>query len=360
MRILFAGGGTGGHIYPAISIANAIQELHPQAVIEFVGTPSGLESKLIPQAGFKIHMIPVGRLNSNVSLYERIQTVLMLPVAILKSFFIVRSFSPNVVVGVGGNASGPLVLAAALMRYRTCIWEPNAYPGLANRWLSSFVTKTLVVFTEAAKFLKNKNIVNVPMPVRKEIENVLPTKKHKNEFHILLFGGSQGARALNNILSEAIKIGGEWLNNVKIVHQTGSLDFSRITEVYANIKYAKNCVTVLEYLHDMPSRYVWADLVISRAGISTISELAACGKAALLVPLPSAADDHQTKNAQALVDANGARFIKQKDLTAERLIREIEDFKAHPEKIVLLEENIRKLYKPKAALEIAKIVLEEA
>lgn len=368
MKVLIAGGGTGGHIYPAIAMAQALCELDLTMIVEFVGTPSGLETRLVPQAGFRIHTISGGRLNKNISFFERLGTIFILPIALLKSFFLVKKFSPDAVIGVGGYASGPLVLVAALMGYHTFIWEPNAYPGLANRWLSRFVDRCLVVFDQAAKFMKNKNITHVHMPVRKEIESSFSVnisasvnasaKTANRPFRVLVFGGSQGARAINNALVEAVSQGGHWLQNIEIVHQTGGIDFKRMTELYA--QNPSQNVQVLEYLNDMAERYAWADVVISRSGTGTISELAASGKAAILIPFPHAADDHQAKNAQALVQMGAARLLPQSELTADRLVREIEFFKNNPQAVSEIEKNIRKFHKPRAAYEIAKIVLDES
>lgn len=358
MRILIAGGGTGGHVYPAISIAEAILNLDPTSTVEFVGTPHGLESRLVPRSGFILHRVSIGRLNNNVPLFERIQTLCILPFAILKSFYILLRFRPDAVLGVGGYASGPLVFAAALLRFKTFIWEPNAYPGLANRILAKYVDQTLIVFFEAARFLKNKNIRRVHMPIRSEIENSPAKKKGNSKFRILIFGGSQGARAINNIVSQAIAVGGAWLTDTEIVHQTGIHDFARIKRIYDSLHENREAVKVLEYLNDMPERYAWADLIISRSGTGTISELAACGKASILVPLPTAADDHQTKNARALVDIGGARLIPQSEFSIDRLIEEVMALKFKPEQLAQLEENIKKFHKPGAAAEIAKIILE--
>jgi UDP-N-acetylglucosamine--N-acetylmuramyl-(pentapeptide) pyrophosphoryl-undecaprenol N-acetylglucosamine transferase len=359
MAVVIAGGGTGGHIYPAISIARAIQQIAPDEKIEFVGTPTGLESKLVPRAGFSIHYIPIGKLNRNVPLIERLKTLLQLPVAIFKSFFLLLKLRPRAVIGVGGYASGPIVFAAALMGFRTFIWEPNAYPGLANRLLARFVDRCLVVFEEAARFLHNKNVIRVHMPVRKEIEALgqFPHTAHLNEFRLLVFGGSQGARPLNNALLEALRRGGAWLEKIKIVHQTGPTDFARVAAEYEQLGPIRERVEVCEYLHDMPERLKWADLILARSGTGTISELAASGRGAILVPLPTAADDHQTKNAEALVKIGGAVLLPQKELTAERLIHEIEAFEGEPQKLSTLAKKIRDFHKPDAAREIAQLVL---
>ncbi len=359
MSILIAGGGTGGHIYPAISIARAIQQMDPDEKIDFVGTPTGLESQLVPRAGFQIHYISIGKLNSNVPLFERIKTLIQLPFAIIKAFILLLKIRPRAVIGVGGYASGPIVFAAALMGFRTFIWEPNAYPGLANRILARFVDKCLVVFEEAARFLHNKNVIRVHMPVRKEIEALgqFPQTASGNEFRLLVFGGSQGARALNNALIEALKKGGAWSKKIRIVHQTGATDYERVRSEYDKLGEISSQVEVRDYLHDMPERLKWAHLILARSGTGTISELAASGRGAILVPLPTAADDHQTKNAEALVKIGGAILLPQKELTAERLIREIETFEGAPQKLTALANKIRDFHKPQAANEIAKIIL---
>ncbi len=359
-RIIFAGGGTGGHIYPALAMADAVKKFNPDSRIDFVGTPSGLESKLVPRAGYPLHFITVGRLHRSVGVFERIKTLIMMPLAMIKSFYLIFKLRPTAVVGVGGYASGPIVLAAALMRIRTIIWEPNAYPGLANRILARFVDHCLVVFNEAAGILKNKNVTRVHMPVRREIEELTPNVIAGNELHLLVFGGSQGSRALNNVLLESVKIGGEWLHDVKIVHQAGALDFARLKNDYAAIAGIREFLEVHEYLHDMPSRLKWADVVVARSGTGTISELAACAKAAILVPLPTAADDHQTKNAQALVKMNAAIMIPQREFTAERLMNEISEIKNHREKLRELAHNVQSFHRKQAADEIAKLLLADA
>jgi UDP-N-acetylglucosamine--N-acetylmuramyl-(pentapeptide) pyrophosphoryl-undecaprenol N-acetylglucosamine transferase len=214
-----------------------------------------------------------------------------------------------------------------------------------------------VVFSEAAKLLKNRNVIKVHMPVRREIEALRPRASTTDEFHLLVFGGSQGSRALNNALLECVLKGGPWLKNIRIVHQTGSADYKRLLQDYAAAPDARDFLEVHEYLHDMPARLDWADLVVARAGTGTISELAAAGKPAILVPLPTAADDHQTRNAEELVKMNAAVLLAQKDLTPERLIREIEALKNHREGLLELSHNIQQFHSGQAAIEIANIVL---
>lgn len=349
LKILIAAGGTGGHIYPALAMADAFLKKKPDARIEFVGTREGLENKIIPAKGFRLHHLPIGRLNSNVSIGERIKTLLFMPLAFLKSVMLLRREKPDFVLGVGGHASGPLLLMAALFGYRSAIWEPNAMPGLANRWLAKFVDDCWVVFEEAKPMLNNKHLHRAGMPVRQEIEDmIMPEHGQSHEFHVLVFGGSQGARGVNNAVLEMIQHGGADLKGIHFVHQTGPADFERIRKGYATIAHPEQ-VEVKEYLHDMGQRYARADLVICRSGTGTLSELAACGKAAILIPLPTAADDHQRKNAESLSSKNAAVVILQKDLNAATLRSAIEELRIHPERLREMSQKIRAFHHPRAA-----------
>lgn len=348
LKILIAAGGTGGHIYPALAMADAFLKKRPDARIEFVGTAVGLENKIIPAKGFPLHHLPIGRLNSNVALWERLKTVLLMPFAFLKSFSVLRAVEPDFVLGVGGHASGPLLLVASLCGYRSAIWEPNAMPGMTNRWLAKFVDDCWVVFEEAKPLLKSSHLHRAGMPVRAEIENQRPDSSaasSASEFNVLVTGGSQGARGINNTVSEMIKQNGEWLKDVKFVHQTGPFDFARISAVYAGLPN----VEVKEFLHDMGDRYARADLVISRSGTGTLSELAACGKAAILIPLPTAADDHQKKNAESLVEKGAAYMIVQKDLTVESLRAAIQQLRQDSVRREQMSRAIRAFHQPRAA-----------
>lgn len=348
LKILIAAGGTGGHIYPALAMADAFLKTRPDTRIEFVGTRAGLENKIIPSKGFPLHHLPIGRLNSNVALLERVKTLLTMPLAFVKSFFILRSAKPDFVLGVGGHASGPLLLVAALCGYRSAIWEPNAMPGMANRWLSRFVDDCWVVFDEAKRLLKSSNMHRAGMPVREEIENIkagVGGAGVDREFNILITGGSQGARGINNTVSEMIRQNGEWMKDIRFVHQTGPFDFARVAQSYTDVRN----VEVREFLHDMGDRYAHADLVISRSGTGTLSELAACGKAAILIPLPTAADDHQRKNAESLVQKGAAKMILQKDLTVESLRVAIESLRQDHALREKMSVAIRTFHQPRAA-----------
>ncbi|WP_413612580.1 undecaprenyldiphospho-muramoylpentapeptide beta-N-acetylglucosaminyltransferase [Bdellovibrio sp. HCB-110] len=351
--IVIAGGGTGGHIYPGIAIARAIQKLDPSVEVHFVGTSLGLETKIVPREGFPLHLIESGKLNVKSPL-RRLQTLLKIPLGLWQSVRLLGQLKPLYVIGVGGYASGPFVLAASIIGFNTAIWEPNAMPGMANRLLSRFVDKCFVVFNEAKKHLKNSQIIQAGMPVREEIENAIHDAHKDEKFHLLSFGGSQGARAINYCLNEAVMSGGDWVKDLSVVHQLGSLDYATVSAKYQG---ALCEVESHEFIFDMPKYYKWADIIVSRGGASSIAEAAAFGIIPIIIPLP-AADNHQQKNAESLVAKNAGRMILQKDLTPARLISEIQSLrndKALREQMV---QNIKSFYIPQAATTIAKEILQ--
>ncbi|QLY26062.1 undecaprenyldiphospho-muramoylpentapeptide beta-N-acetylglucosaminyltransferase [Bdellovibrio sp. KM01] len=352
--VVIAGGGTGGHIYPGIAIARAIQKLDPSVDVHFVGTARGMESKIIPREGFPLHLIESGQLNVK-SPIKKLKTVLRMPLGLWQSFRLLMQLKPLYVIGVGGYASGPFVLAASIVGFNTAVWEPNVMPGMANRFLSRFVDKCFVVFEESRKFLKNKEVIQAGMPVREEIEKAIHTAHKDEKFHLLAFGGSQGSRVINTCLSDAIIGGGDWTKDLSVVHQLGSADFPLVSVKYqnsgANVDYH-------EYIFDMPKYYQWADIIVSRGGASSIAEAAAFGIIPIIVPLPGAADDHQQKNAESLVARNAGRMILQKDLTPERLISEVQSLRQDKALREQMVRNIKDLYVPQAATTIAKEILQ--
>jgi UDP-N-acetylglucosamine--N-acetylmuramyl-(pentapeptide) pyrophosphoryl-undecaprenol N-acetylglucosamine transferase len=285
----------------------------------------------------------------------KLKTLCKIPLGLVQSLRLLWFLKPLYVIGVGGYASGPFVLAASLVGFPTAIWEPNAMPGMANRLLSRFVDKCFVVFGDAKKFLRNKHILQTGMPVREEIEKAQRTPRADEKFHLLSFGGSQGARAINTVLSEAVLKGGLWTEGLSLVHQTGSLDYPALREKYQK---APCEATPFEFIFEMPKYYDWADIIVSRGGASSIAEAAAFGIIPVIVPLP-AADNHQQKNAESLVAKNAGRMILQKDLTPERLIAEIQSLrqdKALREEMV---RNIKSFYIPHAAESIAREIIEK-
>jgi UDP-N-acetylglucosamine--N-acetylmuramyl-(pentapeptide) pyrophosphoryl-undecaprenol N-acetylglucosamine transferase len=352
-NVVIAGGGTGGHIYPGVAIARAIQKMDPEIEVHFVGTEMGLEKKIVPREGFKLHLIESGKLNVK-SPWLKLKTLAKMPMGLVQSIRLLWRLKPIYVIGVGGYASGPFVFASSLIGFNTAIWEPNAMPGMANRLLARFVDKCFVVFEEARKHLKNKNVLVAGMPVREEIENAVHVENKDHKFHLLSFGGSQGARAINNCLSDAIVKGGDWVHDLSVVHQVGSLDFKTINEKYQN---APCEVQPFEFIYEMPKYYQWADIIVSRGGASSIAEAAAFGIIPIIIPLP-AADDHQQKNAESLVAKNAGRMILQKDLTPERLISEIQSLRHDKTLRDQMVRNIKGFYVPRAAHVIAKEILQ--
>lgn len=357
--IFIAAGGTGGHIYPALAIAEAFREAKSDWNVWFVGTPHGLENKLVPARGFTVLHVKVGRLNQ-VSLTEKLLTLIKMPLSFFSSLKLLLKYKPKAVIGVGGYASGPVLLMASLLGIRTAIWEPNAMPGLTNRWLSRFVDECWLVFDSARQHLKAKSFFPAGMPVRKEIEQVSPlggVSVHSGPLHLLAFGGSQGARVLNTNVAEMLKPADEFAREHAIVHQTGPGDFARVKDLYGS-SLNDLSIELTDYLHDMHRRYEWADVVISRSGAASVAELAACGKAAILIPLPTAADNHQQKNAEALVKENAAIMILQKDLTPAKLRATLQELEAEPSKRQQMERNIRRFHQPQAAEKIVSHLLE--
>lgn len=310
LKVIIAGGGTGGHIYPALSIAEALKKINPKNEIIFVGTPQGLESKIVPKAGYSLKLIQSGQFNVQGQILKKIKTLIKLPIGIFQAFLILLKERPHLVLGVGGYASAPMLMAAILTFRKTALWEPNAHPGMANRVLSRWAQKAYVVFSEAQKYLKTNQVKVLGMPLREEIEQQIQKgdeqKFTQAQFTILCFGGSQGSVFLNEKLSNLILKKTEWQNKIKVIHQTGSRDFENIKSKYKNLSY----VEVHEYIYNMPEYYKKADMLFCRGGASTLAEAAAFGVVPLVVPLP-AADDHQQRNAEALVKIEAGFMLLQ-------------------------------------------------
>ncbi len=352
-NILIAGGGTGGHLYPALAIARAMLRQDPGVCIHFVGTRSGLEKDIIPREKFPLHFISIGKLNS-VSLFEKIKTVLGLPLAVLQSVRLLFQLRPQAVLGVGGYASAPVVMIASLLGFRTALWEPNAKPGMANRWLSRFVKKSFFVFPEAEKELLSPERLAFGLPVRSEIIAAKNASGATDEFRVLVFGGSQGARAISQSVVGLLKnFPADKKFKIKFILQTGMREF----EIFKKELTGISNVEVLAFLHDMPKYYSWADLVICRSGASTVAELAAVGKAAILIPFPGAADQHQLKNAVSLVAKDAAVLIEQKDLSPQILLDKILYYFDHRGELKRLEKNICQFYQPQSAEKISANLL---
>ncbi len=342
MNVLIAAGGTGGHIYPGIAVAKEVVRRDAESKVLFVGTSRGLETKIVPDNGFKLSLINSAGLK-NVGLVGKLKGLLILPKSFLEARRIIKSFQPDVVVGAGGYVSGPVLLMASLMRVPTLVMDSNALPGFTNRRLAPFVTKAALTFEEALPYFGKKGIVT-GNPVRQEFFDIAP-KPRTEKTNLLIFGGSQGARAINNAMVDALKnLPHDRLN---ITHQTGESDFENIKELYNRAGWGDS--DVRPYISNMVAEFAKSDLIICRAGATSCAEIAAAGKAALMIPLPTAADDHQRKNAEALERAGAAKMILQKDLSAETLAKEIVNLINSPEQISAMEQSAKILAKADAA-----------
>jgi len=342
MKVIIAAGGTGGHIYPGIAVAKEIMRRNAESKVLFVGTSRGLETKIVPANGFELSLINSAGLK-NVGLVGKLKGLFILPKSFLEARRIIKTFQPDVVVGAGGYVSGPVLLMASLMRIPTLVMDSNALPGFTNRRLAPFVTKAALTFEEALPYFGEKGIVT-GNPVRQEFFEIAP-KQRTEKINLLIFGGSQGARAINNAVADALVLLPH--DRLKIVHQTGESDFEMIRESYNRASWGDS--EVRPYISNMGDEIAASDLIICRAGATSCAEIAAAGKAALLIPLPTAADDHQRKNAEALQSAGAARMILQRDLSAENLAQAIMDLINSPEKISVMENAAKKLARKDAA-----------
>jgi len=344
MRAVLAGGGTGGHVIPALAIAHELREIYSAEVI-FIGTSRGIENRLVPAAGFELKLVEVGALKK-VSLAKRIATITALPMAILRSAGILRNFRADVVIGVGGYASGPAMLAAALSGVPTLAFEPNVVPGLANRVIAPIVSSAAVHFEETRHYFQHCQVTGVP--VRRPFFNLLP--KPGGPPTLLVFGGSQGAHAINETVINSLAALIEQVPGIHIIHQTGERDYNDALAAYLN---AGARAEVFPFIEDMPEMFARADLLVCRSGASTVAEVTAAGKPAIFVPFPHAADDHQVRNAEALERARAAVLIAEKDLTSERLVGAVRELLGDPARLAGMAAASRKLAHPDAARQIA-------
>lgn len=356
-KVIISGGGTGGHIFPAIAIANALKELSPGVEILFVGAKGKMEMEKVPAAGYKIEGLNISGLQRSLSLKN-----LVLPFKIIRALNqagkILDDFKPQVAIGVGGYASSALVYKAAKRGIPVLIQEQNSFPGKTNKFLSKYAKRICVAYPEMEKFFPKEKIVVTGNPVRQEIEKIKFTREQGIQFFgltpdkptLLTFGGSQGARAINEGMENALPLLKE--KGIQAIWQTGKFYIERAKAVVDQGGYEN--VKVMEFIEKMNYAYAASDLVVSRAGAIAVAELAISGKASILVPLPTAAEDHQTKNAMALVDRNAAVLLKNGEAPAE-LGKVVTGLMEDKEAILKLEQNIRQF----AAFDAAKVIASE-
>ncbi len=357
LRFLMVAGGTGGHIFPALAVAEELRARGARRersgmkyVIEFLGTKRPLEARLIPGAGFPLRTINAAGLKG-IGGFRGVRNLMVLPRTAVATAKVLRDFQPQVVVGVGGYLAGPVMVEAALQDIPTLLIEPNALPGFTNRALAPVVRLAAVSFEQAARFYGEKARVT-GLPVRAAFHSI-PSKRHESPFNILIVGGSQGSKAINELMVQCaplLKRESGWL---KVVHQTGETDYNAVREAFLEHGVA---ALVLAFIEDMPGTMAQADLVVSRAGAAAVAELAAAGRAALLIPFPGATDQHQLANARAVERAGAARVILQAELTPERLISEIRELLGDPLKLMRMERAAKSLARPEAAAHIADLV----
>ena len=352
LRVLIAGGGTGGHVIPALAIARELRDAHG-AEVRFVGTARGLETRLVPEAGFPLELIRVGQLK-NVSLATRLRTLFDLPLGVMRCVELLRSFRPDVVVGVGGYASGPAMMAAILLRVPTVAFEPNAVPGLANRLVGKWVSAAAVNFEETKRYFRGARVTGTP--VRPEFFEAGQRGAGSGR-RLLVFGASQGARVFNELVPKIMGRLLEALPNLYVVHQTGARHGESTIATYERIGVGLERVLVTPYLDDMPRQFSEADLILCRSGASSVAELAAAGKAAVLVPFPQAADDHQRKNADAFVAAGAADMIVEAELDEVRLLEALLGLLGDDARRAEMGRRARALAHPDAVSEIGLMVV---
>ena len=353
MRVLIAAGGTGGHIYPGIAVAEEIKRRDSSSQVRFVGTARGLEGRLVPQAGFDLTLIDSSGLK-NVSLVARARGLATLPKSFYEALKLIRQFNPDVVVGAGGYVSGPVVLMAALSNRPTLIMESNALPGWTNRVLARFVDRAAVSFEESLRFFRGKAEVT-GNPVRHEFFEIPAKQRDPEKFSILVFGGSQGARAINEAMVAALVDLKSSQVPLEIKHQTGPADFEKVKQAYEEAGWAKHA-EVRSYIDNMMDDFGKADLVICRAGATTTAELIAAGKASVMIPFPLAADDHQRKNAEALEASGASKMILQKDLSGAVLAKQIIALAENPVAVGVMEQASRNLARGDAAVAAVNII----
>lgn len=348
MNVLIADGGTGGHIFPAIAVADELRKRKDVEAILFTGTPLGLESEILTRHGYELRMIQVGGLIGK-NLFRRMKTLIQLPFAYFQSREIIKDFRPGVVIGFGAYASGPVLVAAHHRKVPILLVEPNAVPGFTNRTALKFAARVAVSYQDHNGQYRGKAVVT-GTPVRPL--KAVPVKERK--FTIGVVGGSQGSRALNQVVVETLPAMALWKDRLHLIHQTGKSEYSKIQEQYEKLA---PFFEVTLFIHDIEAFYNSCDLLICRAGAVTIAEITSLGKPVILVPLPTSTHNHQHQNAKLLSEAGAARMIQQQDLTPEIFVKEIEDFLTHPEKLRRMAEASKELGKPDAAKKVVDLAL---
>ncbi len=354
MKLLIAGGGTGGHVFPAIAIAREWLSRGAEREVVLVGTQRGIEMKLVPQAGLPLETLRAAGLKGKGGLTLVKNFATLFP-GIVDAFSIVRKHEPVAAFGVGGYAAGPMLLATWLRGIPNIIFEPNAEPGFTNKVLARLSRKIAAGYSVTAERFGAKAVLT-GNPVREEFFAITARKPEK-PFRILITGGSQGALPINRTVVDAMDRLASRKSELSVVHQTGERDYNAVRTAYARREFLAE---VVPFLSNMAERFAWADLILCRAGAITAAEIAAAGRAAIFIPFGHATDSHQLRNAQEMVKAQAARLIVEKELTADRLTNEIFSLLDTPQQIEQLAANARNLGKPNAARDIVDLIEQVA
>lgn len=355
-RLLIAGGGTGGHVFPAIAVAKewirrgtGTGDSGERQVV-FVGTERGIEVRLVPQAGFPLELIRASGLKGIGGL-RLLRNAAMVPAGLWDSEKILHRHQFSAAFGVGGYASGPMMLLAAMHRIPTVVFEPNVEPGFTNRILARIATRVAVAQPKTAGRLGRRAILT-GCPVRPEFFAV-PPKEHRPPFTLLITGGSRGAAPINRAVVAALNLLAARKNQLFIVHQTGEGDYNAVRLAYAQHEFRGE---VVPFIENMAERFAQADLIVCRSGAITVAEVSASGRAAIFIPFGASTDAHQTGNAQAMEDAGASRLLPQDELTPERLTSEIFSLLDQPQKLQEMEERARSMARPRAVEDIVDVI----
>ncbi len=354
MNMAIAGGGTGGHLFPGIAIAEEFLRRAPHNQVLFIGTERGLESRILPQRGFQLQTIRVRGLKGQ-GMAAQLIALSMLPWAFIRSWFCLRRFQAHIVCGVGGYISGPAVLAGVVMGITTVIHEQNSFPGLSNRILGRYLDRVCVSYRESLEFFPGNRTVFTGLPLRREfVQARMPQRQEA--FTILVLGGSQGSREINQAMKAALPYLLPVKDRIQIIHQSGPADAALLADTYHRYGIRAQ---VIAFIDDMTGAYGNAHLVISRAGAGTLAEITCCGRAALLIPYPHAANNHQEKNARVLVDAEAALMILSRELNGEKLARAIIETERDRSRLAYMEQRVQSLARPKAAQDIVDLCYQQ-
>ena len=345
MRVILAGGGTGGHLFPGLAVAREFQRRDAMTEILFVGTDKGIETRVLPREGFPLETIAVKGLKGRGvrGLWDALYGV---PAGLLQSLGIVKRFRPDCILGLGGYASGPLLLAGKLRGIRCAIMEQNLQPGFTNKMLARFVDKIFTSYGQTAAYLPREKVLETGNPVRWQR---LPDAPKGERFTLLIFGGSAGAHRINMAALDALGHMTDLAPQLRIVHQTGAADFSAVSKAYQALTFEAEALPFIEKMDDA---YARADLVLCRAGATTVAEITAFGKAAILIPYPYAIYDHQRWNAQALADKGAAEMILEGELTGAALAQRVRAYLADQGQIEAMARAARAMGRPEAAARI--------